>query len=88
MLEDGPKFLKSGDSAIIDMVPDKPMCVESFSDYPPSGCFAVHGMRQKIGVGVIKAVDKKVAELVGTPSPSRKLRRLNEHHSQDLPPQS
>ncbi|XP_057602960.1 elongation factor 1-alpha 1-like [Hippopotamus amphibius kiboko] len=37
-LEDGPKFLKSGDAAIIDMVPGKPMCVERFSDDPPLGC--------------------------------------------------
>ena len=37
-LEDGPKFLKSGDAAIVDMVPGKPtMCVENFSDYPPLG---------------------------------------------------
>lgn len=36
-LEDGPKFLKSGDAAIVDMIPGKPMCVESFSDYPPLG---------------------------------------------------
>ena len=40
-LEDGPKFLKSGDAAIVDMVLGKPMCVKSFSDYPPLGCFAV-----------------------------------------------
>ncbi|XP_055971252.1 elongation factor 1-alpha 1-like [Sorex fumeus] len=60
-LEDGPKFLKSGDAAIIDMVPGKPMCVESFSDYPPLGRFAVREMRQTIAVGVIKAVDKKAA---------------------------
>uniref|UniRef100_G1T3I6 Elongation factor 1-alpha n=1 Tax=Oryctolagus cuniculus TaxID=9986 RepID=G1T3I6_RABIT len=38
-LEDGPKFLKSGDAVIVDMVPGKPMCVESFSDYPPLGHF-------------------------------------------------
>uniref|UniRef100_A0A8C5ZIW8 Elongation factor 1-alpha n=1 Tax=Marmota marmota marmota TaxID=9994 RepID=A0A8C5ZIW8_MARMA len=44
-LEDGPKFLKSGDAAIVDMVPGKPMCVESFSDYPPLGRFAVRDMR-------------------------------------------
>ena len=61
MLEDGPKFLKSVDSAIIDMVPGKPMCVESFSDYPPPGHFAVRDMRQTTGVGVVKAVDEKVA---------------------------
>ncbi|ELW65369.1 Elongation factor 1-alpha 2 [Tupaia chinensis] len=34
-LEGGPKFLKSGDAAIVEMVPSKPMCVGSFSDYPP-----------------------------------------------------
>ncbi|CAD7691251.1 unnamed protein product [Nyctereutes procyonoides] len=60
-LEDGPKFLKSGDAAIVDMVPGKPMCVESFSDYPPLGRFAVRDMRQMVAVGVIKAVDKKAA---------------------------
>ncbi|KAF4795897.1 hypothetical protein TURU_088570 [Turdus rufiventris] len=58
-LEDGPKFLKSGDAAIVDMIPGKPMCVESFSDYPPLGRFAVRDMRQTVAVGVIKAVDKK-----------------------------
>uniref|UniRef100_A0A2K5YU07 Tr-type G domain-containing protein n=1 Tax=Mandrillus leucophaeus TaxID=9568 RepID=A0A2K5YU07_MANLE len=60
-LEDGPKFLKSGDAAIVDMVPGKPMCVESFSDYPPLGRFTVRDMRQTVAVGVIKAVDKKAA---------------------------
>lgn len=36
-LEDNPKFVKSGDAAIVNMVPGKPMCVESFSSYPPLG---------------------------------------------------
>ncbi|XP_032702427.1 elongation factor 1-alpha 1-like [Lontra canadensis] len=60
-LEDGPKFLKSVDAAIVDMVPGKPTCIESFSDYPPLGHFAVRDMRQTVAVGVIKAVDKKAA---------------------------
>eukprot|EP00069_Balaena_mysticetus_P012802 bmy_21835T0 len=60
-LEDGPKFLKSGDAVIVDMVPGKPMCVESFSDYPPLGRFAARDMRQTVAVSVIKAVDKKAA---------------------------
>ncbi|RXM92455.1 Elongation factor 1-alpha 2 [Acipenser ruthenus] len=59
-LEDNPKFLKSGDAAIVEMVPGKPMCVESFSQYPPLGRFAVRDMRQTVAVGVIKSVEKKI----------------------------
>ncbi|XP_032610453.2 elongation factor 1-alpha 1-like [Hylobates moloch] len=60
-LEDGPKCLKSGDAAIVDTVPDEPMCVERFSDYPPLGHFAVCDMRQTVAMGVIKAMSKKAA---------------------------
>ena len=58
-LEAEPKFIKSGDAAIVLMKPTKPMCVESFTDYPPLGRFAVRDMRQTVAVGVIKAVTKK-----------------------------
>merc|ERR1712019_323257 len=58
-LEDNPQKVKSGDSAIVKMVPSKPMCVEAFSDYAPLGRFAVRDMRQTVAVGVIKAVTKK-----------------------------
>jgi elongation factor 1-alpha len=57
-LEDAPKFIKSGDAAIVKMVPTKPMCVESFAQYPPLGRFAVRDMRQTVAVGVIKTVEK------------------------------
>merc|ERR1711910_257789 len=57
-LEDNPKFVKSGDAAMVDLVPSKPMCVEAFSQYAPLGRFAVRDMRQTVAVGVIKAVDK------------------------------
>uniref|UniRef100_A0A8D3CS90 GTP-eEF1A C-terminal domain-containing protein n=1 Tax=Scophthalmus maximus TaxID=52904 RepID=A0A8D3CS90_SCOMX len=58
-LEDNPKFLKSGDAGNILIVPSKPLCVESFSEYPPLGRFAVRDMKQTVAVGVIKAVTKK-----------------------------
>lgn len=61
-LEDAPKFVKSGDAAIVELIPTKPMCVEAFSDYPPLGRFAVRDMRQTVAVGVIKAVDKSAKE--------------------------
>merc|ERR1711895_425608 len=57
--EDNPKFIKSGDAAIVKLVPSKPMCVEAFSEYPPLGRFAVRDMRQTVAVGVIKSVEKK-----------------------------
>lgn len=40
-LEDNPKALKSGDAAMVQMVPSKAMCVETFSQYPPLGHFVV-----------------------------------------------
>nr|WJJ08711.1 elongation factor 1-alpha [Humbertium sp.] len=61
-VEDAPKQLKSGDSAIVKMVPSKPMCVESFMEYPPLGRFAVRDMKQTVAVGVIKAVNKKAID--------------------------
>lgn len=59
VLEEEPKFIKSGDAALVRMVPQKPMCVESFSQYPPLGRFAVRDMKQTVAVGVIKEVVKK-----------------------------
>lgn len=36
-LEDNPKHVKSGDAAIVQLVPSKPMSVEPYSSYPPLG---------------------------------------------------
>jgi len=60
-LEDAPQHVKSGDAAMVEMKPQKPMCVEAFSDYAPLGRFAVRDMRQTVAVGVIKSVKKKDA---------------------------
>uniref|UniRef100_A0A0E0GHL7 Elongation factor 1-alpha n=1 Tax=Oryza nivara TaxID=4536 RepID=A0A0E0GHL7_ORYNI len=58
-LEKEPKFLKNGDAGMVKMIPTKPMVVETFSEYPPLGRFAVRDMRQTVAVGVIKNVEKK-----------------------------
>merc|ERR1712025_421551 len=57
-VETNPKSIKSGDAAIVELIPSKPMCVEAFSDFPPLGRFAVRDMRQTVAVGVIKSVEK------------------------------
>ncbi|PAA70455.1 hypothetical protein BOX15_Mlig017901g1 [Macrostomum lignano] len=61
-LEDSPKILKSGDAAMIKLIPSKAMCVEPFAQYPPLGRFAVRDMKQTVAVGVIKEVNKKIVE--------------------------
>jgi len=57
--EENPKFVKSGDSAIVKLVPQKKMVVEAFSQYAPLGRFAVRDMKQTVAVGVIKSVVKE-----------------------------
>ncbi|KAF7306971.1 hypothetical protein MIND_00489900 [Mycena indigotica] len=57
-IEANPKSIKSGDSCIVKLVPSKPMCVESYNEYPPLGRFAVRDMRQTVAVGIIKSVEK------------------------------
>jgi len=59
VLEENPKMVKSGDAAMIQLIPSKPMVVEAFSEYSPLGRFAVRDMRQTVAVGVIKSVIKK-----------------------------
>jgi elongation factor 1-alpha len=59
VIEEAPKFVKSGEAAMVNMYPQKPMCVETFASYAPLGRFAVRDMRQTVAVGVIKAIFKK-----------------------------
>jgi len=64
-LEANPKFIKSGDAAMVTLKPSKPMTVEAYSEFPPLGRFAVRDMRQTVAVGVIKTVVKKEASKKG-----------------------
>merc|ERR1711898_81535 len=57
--EEFPKHIKSGDAAIVRMVPSKPMVIEAFSEFPPLGRFAVRDIKQTAAVGVIKETEKK-----------------------------
>jgi elongation factor 1-alpha len=71
-LEKEPKNIKSGDAAMVKLIPQKPMCVESFADYPPLGRFAVRDMRQTVAVGVIKEVTKKAPGKTGAAAKGKK----------------
>jgi elongation factor 1-alpha len=65
VIEAEPKSIKSGDASLVRMIPQKPMCVEAFNQYPPLGRFAVRDMKQTVAVGVIKEVVKKESNKPG-----------------------
>eukprot|EP00978_Attheya_sp_CCMP212_P030323 scaffold111055_cov52-Attheya_sp.AAC.2 len=61
VLDENPEFLKTGDAAIVEIKPTKPMIVETFAEFPPLGRFAVRDMKRTVAVGVIKNVIHKEA---------------------------
>jgi elongation factor 1-alpha len=64
-LEDNPKFVKSGQACIVELVPTKPMSLEAYAEYPPLGRFAVRDMRKTVAVGVVKAVMRETKDAKG-----------------------
>ncbi|EDR25187.1 elongation factor 1-alpha, putative, partial [Entamoeba dispar SAW760] len=56
-----PEYIKNGDSALVKIVPTKPLCVEEFAKFPPLGRFAVRDMKQTVAVGVVKAVTPRAS---------------------------
>jgi len=58
-VEKFPKSVKTGDACVVTLKPSRPMCVETFKDFPPLGRFAVRDMKMTVAVGVIKATTVK-----------------------------
>jgi len=54
------KLIKNQEAALVELVPFKPLIVESFSEYPSLGRFAIRDMKNTVAVGVVKSVNKKV----------------------------
>ena len=61
-LEAEPKEIKNQECAIVEMVPQKAMVVETFSTYPPLGRFAVRDMKMTVAVGVVKEIERKTGD--------------------------
>lgn len=57
--EENPAKLANGEAAMVEFIPTKPMCVESYKEFPPLGRFAVRDMKQTVAVGVIKKTVRK-----------------------------
>jgi len=59
VLEENPKGLRSGDTALVKLVPQAPLCVETHKDFPSLGRFVITYLDRATAVGVIKSVKKK-----------------------------
>ena len=56
VVETNPEFVRNGDAAVAILEPTKPLCVETFAEFPPLGRFAIRDMRTTVAVGIVKAV--------------------------------
>ena len=57
--DNAPRSVKAMDSCVVRLVPTKPLCVETFKDFPPLGRFSIRDLRQTIAIGMIKQVRTK-----------------------------
>jgi elongation factor 1-alpha len=59
VVEEKPKSLKTGDSALVRLAPLRPLCIEPYSVIPQLGRFAIRDMGTTIGAGIVKEVTVK-----------------------------
>ncbi|MBI2184928.1 MAG: translation elongation factor EF-1 subunit alpha [Thaumarchaeota archaeon] len=54
--EEKPKSIKTGDSALVKIQPLRPLCIETFKEYPELGRFALRDMGTTIAAGVVREI--------------------------------
>ena len=59
VIEQNPSFLKTGDSAVVKFQPARPVVLETYSDIPQLGRFAIRDMGTTIAAGVVKEITQK-----------------------------
>jgi elongation factor 1-alpha len=55
--EENPDFIKTGDAAIVKIIPTRPMVIESSKKIPQLGRFAIRDMGQTVAAGVCLEVE-------------------------------
>jgi len=56
--KENPEFLKTGNAAIVEIRPTKPMVIEVFKEIPQMGRFAIRDMGQTVAVGVCISINR------------------------------
>jgi elongation factor 1-alpha len=57
--EENPDFIKSGDTAVVTVRPQKPLSIEPASEIPELGSFAIRDMGQTIAAGQVRSVEER-----------------------------
>jgi elongation factor 1-alpha len=58
-LKEKPDFIKTGDIAIVKIVPDRPFVIEKVSEFPQLGRFAIRDMGQTVAAGQCIDIETK-----------------------------
>jgi len=56
--EENPDFIKTGDAAIVKVIPTRPMVIESSKKIPQLGRFAIRDMGQTVAAGICLEVEE------------------------------
>jgi len=59
VVEEKPAFLKTGDGALVRFEPLQPLALETYTDFPELGRFAVRDMGRTIAAGVVSEITQK-----------------------------
>ncbi|MDY6865658.1 MAG: translation elongation factor EF-1 subunit alpha [Halobacteriota archaeon] len=57
--EENPDFIKSGDAAIVQIKPTRPLVIEKYKEIPQLGRFAIRDMGTTIAAGMVIDIKKK-----------------------------
>jgi len=58
-VEEKPSFLKTGDGALVRFRPLRPIAIETYSEFPEIGRFAIRDMGTTIAAGVVREITEK-----------------------------
>lgn len=57
--EENPDFIKTGDAAIVNIKPTRPLVIERVKDIPQLGRFAIRDMGQTVAAGMVMDIKEK-----------------------------
>jgi len=59
VVEEKPDYLKTGDGALVKFRPLRPIVIETYTDFPPLGRFAIRDMGSTVAAGVVREITEK-----------------------------